>query len=146
MVADPRCASVAVPPGARAALPRGGTYAGPFVAALLAEAVTIWSRLGIPENDALAALLCRSRAGSLDAIEHSGLPRAMAGSVARGDVMTLERHLAALGGFDPALRDFYLPPGAADGAAGPRSRQSSTPRARLAFASCWREPWLREDY
>jgi len=68
--------------------------------------VTIWSRLGIPDNDALAALLPLAR-GSLDAIEHSGLPRAMAGSVARGDVMTLERHLAALGGLDPALRDFY---------------------------------------
>ena len=106
MVADLGARALRVPPGARAAYHAAAHYAGPFVTALLAEAVTIWSRLGIPENDALAALLPLAR-GSLDAIEHSGLPRAMAGSVARGDVMTLERHLAALGGFDPALRDFY---------------------------------------
>jgi predicted short-subunit dehydrogenase-like oxidoreductase (DUF2520 family) len=31
----------------------------------------------------------------------------MAGTVARGDVRTLERHLAALGALDPAMRDLY---------------------------------------
>ena len=95
-----------VPPGARAAYHAAAHYAGPFVAALLAEGVTIWSRLGIPEDDALAALLPLVR-GSLDAIEHSGLARAMAGSVARGDVQTLTRHLDALGALDPKARELY---------------------------------------
>ena len=95
-----------VPPGARAAYHAAAHYAGPFVAALLAEAVTIWGRIGIREEDALAALLPLAR-GSLDAIEHSGLARAMAGSVARGDTQTLEGHLRALGALDAGLADFY---------------------------------------
>jgi predicted short-subunit dehydrogenase-like oxidoreductase (DUF2520 family) len=106
MVADLGARPLRVPPGARAAYHAAAHYAGPFIAALLAEAATIWGRLGIPEEDALAALLPLAR-GSLDAIEHSGLARAMAGSVARGDVMTHERHLAALGALDPALQAFY---------------------------------------
>jgi predicted short-subunit dehydrogenase-like oxidoreductase (DUF2520 family) len=106
MVAALGARPLRVPPGARAAYHAAAHYAGPFIAALLAEAVAVWGRLGIAEDDALAALLPLVR-GSLDAIGHSGLPRAMAGTVARGDVRTLERHLAALGALDPAMRDLY---------------------------------------
>jgi predicted short-subunit dehydrogenase-like oxidoreductase (DUF2520 family) len=95
-----------VPPGGRAPYHAAAHYAGPFIAALLAEAVAIWARLGISEDDALAALLPLVR-GSTDAIAHSGLPHAMAGSVARGDIRTLERHLDALDKLDPSMRDFY---------------------------------------
>jgi predicted short-subunit dehydrogenase-like oxidoreductase (DUF2520 family) len=106
MVADLGARPLRVPPGARAAYHAAAHYAGPFVAALLAEATSIWGRLGIAENDALAALLPLVR-GSLDAIEHSGLAHAMAGSVARGDVQTLKRHLDALRALDPQLEEFY---------------------------------------
>jgi predicted short-subunit dehydrogenase-like oxidoreductase (DUF2520 family) len=95
-----------VPPGARAAYHAGAHYAAAFVAALLAEGVAIWSRLGIAQDDALAALLPLLR-GSTEAIAHSGPARAMAGSIARGDVETVERHLDALGALDPQMRDFY---------------------------------------
>ena len=103
MVDDLGARPLRVPPGARAAYHAAAHYAGPFVAALLAEASAIWGRLGIREEDALAALLPLVR-GSLDAIQHSGPARAMAGSVARGDVETLRRHVAAL---DGASRDLY---------------------------------------
>lgn len=103
MVAALGARPLRVPPGARAAYHAAAHYAGPFVAALLAEAVSIWGTLGISEKDALAALLPLVR-GSLDAIEHSGPARAMAGSVARGDVETLRRHMRAL---QPPFRDFY---------------------------------------
>jgi len=106
MVSDLGARSLRVPRGARAAYHAAAHYAGPFVAALLAEATLIWGRLGIAQDDALAALLPLVR-GSLDAIEHSGLARAMAGSVARGDVQTLESHLNALRALDPRLEDFY---------------------------------------
>ncbi len=95
-----------VPPGARAAYHAGAHYAGPFVAALLAEAVELWESLGISRDDALHALLPLVR-GSLDAIEHAGLARAMAGSVARGDIGTVERHVRALAALDPERCDFY---------------------------------------
>ena len=106
MVTDIGARPLRVPPGARAAYHAAAHYAGPFIAALLAEAVTIWGRIGIREEDALAALLPLAR-GSLDAIAHSGLPRAMAGSVARGDVQTLQHHITSLNALDPALKDFY---------------------------------------
>lgn len=106
MVDDLGAKPLRVPPGARAAYHAGAHYAGPFIAALLAEAVAIWSRLGIREDDALAALLPLVR-GSTDAIGHAGLARAMAGSVARGDVRTLEGHVEALGRLDASLRRLY---------------------------------------
>jgi predicted short-subunit dehydrogenase-like oxidoreductase (DUF2520 family) len=103
MVAALGARPLRVPPGARAAYHAAAHYAGPFIAALLAEATAIWGTLGIAEEDALAALLPLVR-GSLDAIEHAGPARAMAGSVARGDVETLRRHVGALA---PEFRDFY---------------------------------------
>jgi predicted short-subunit dehydrogenase-like oxidoreductase (DUF2520 family) len=110
MVAALGARALRVPAGARAAYHAGAHYAGPFVAALLAEAVEIWGRIGIDADDALAALVPLVR-GSVDAIEHSGLARGMAGSVARGDVQTVVRHLDALAALEPAvgpdLRDFY---------------------------------------
>lgn len=95
-----------VPSGARAAYHAGAHYAGPFIAALLAEAVGIWQRIGIAPDDALAALLPLAQ-GSADAIAHCGLAHAMAGSVARGDVETVTRHVDALGALDAGMRDFY---------------------------------------
>ena len=44
-----------MPAGARAAYHAGAHYAGPFVAALLAEALGTWGRIGIRPDDALAA-------------------------------------------------------------------------------------------
>ena len=106
MVEDLGARPLRVPPGARAAYHAAAHYAGPFIAALLSEAVAVWARLGIREEDALAALLPLVR-GSTEAIAHSGLPRAMAGCVARGDVETLKRHVDALSALDPAMCDSY---------------------------------------
>ena len=95
-----------VPAGGRAAYHAGAHYAGAFAAALLREAVRIWAAIGIPENDAVPALLGLLR-GSTDAMEHDGLARAMAGSVSRGDSGTVRRHIEALRSLDPAFADFY---------------------------------------
>lgn len=95
-----------VPAGGRAAYHAGAHYAGAFAAALLREAVRIWAAIGIPENDAVPALLGLLR-GSTDAMEHNGLARAMAGSVSRGDTGTVRRHIEALRTLDPAFADFY---------------------------------------
>jgi predicted short-subunit dehydrogenase-like oxidoreductase (DUF2520 family) len=95
-----------VPAGGRAAYHAGAHYAGPFVAVLLAEAVAIWGRIGIGPVDALAALLPLVH-GSADAIAHSGLARATAGPVARGDLLTVRRHMEALERLEPGARDFY---------------------------------------
>jgi predicted short-subunit dehydrogenase-like oxidoreductase (DUF2520 family) len=95
-----------VPPGGRAAYHAGAHHAAAFLCPSLAEAVEIWRRLGIAPADAIAALLPLAR-GALDAIERSGPARAMAGSIARGDIGTVTRHIAALETLDPALRENY---------------------------------------
>jgi predicted short-subunit dehydrogenase-like oxidoreductase (DUF2520 family) len=106
MVADLDARALRVPQGARAAYHAGAHYAAAFVAALLDEGIAIWGRLGISEDDALAALIPLLR-GATEAIAHSGPARAMAGSVARGDFETVKRHLEALDVLDPKMRELY---------------------------------------
>jgi predicted short-subunit dehydrogenase-like oxidoreductase (DUF2520 family) len=95
-----------IPPGARAAYHGGAHFAAAFVCASLATGVEIYRRIGIPPDDALAALLGLLR-GATDAVAHSGPARAMAGSIARGDIDTVRRHIEALERLDPQLRDLY---------------------------------------
>jgi predicted short-subunit dehydrogenase-like oxidoreductase (DUF2520 family) len=106
MVSALRGRLLVIPPGARAAYHAGAHFAAAFVCALLAEGVEVWSRIGIPPDDALAALLPLLR-GATDAVAHSGPARAMAGSVARGDVATVRRHVEALDGLDPKFGEIY---------------------------------------
>src|SRR5205814_7944795 len=42
--------------------------------------------------------------GATDAVAHSGPARAMAGSIARGDLDTVKRHVQALQRLDPEIR------------------------------------------
>jgi len=95
-----------IPPGARAAYHGGAHFAAAFVCASVTTGVDIYRRIGISEEDALAALLGLLR-GATDAMAHSGPARAMAGSIARGDLDTVKRHVEALERLDPRLREFY---------------------------------------
>ena len=95
-----------IPPGARAAYHAGAHFAAAFVCALLAEGTDIYRRIGIAPEDALPALLGLLR-GATDAVAHSGPARAMAGSIARGDIDTVRRHIAALETLDPKARELY---------------------------------------
>jgi predicted short-subunit dehydrogenase-like oxidoreductase (DUF2520 family) len=95
-----------IPPGARAAYHGAAHFAAGFVGALLAEGVEIWGRIGIPAEDATHALLGLLR-GATDAMAHSGIARAMAGSIARGDVDNVRRHLRALDELGGDYRALY---------------------------------------
>ena len=95
-----------VPPGGRAAYHAGAHFAAAFVCALLAEGVDVWKRIGIPQEPALSALLSLLR-GATDAVAHSGPARAMAGSVARGDIETVKRHIDALRKISPESAELY---------------------------------------
>lgn len=95
-----------IPPGARAAYHAGAHFAAAFVCASVAQGVDIYRRIGIAPDDALAALIGLLR-GATDAMAHSGPTRAMAGSIARGDLDTVKRHVEALGRLDPKLAEIY---------------------------------------
>jgi len=72
---------------------------------MLAEAVDLMEQQGIPRDEALQGLGALVR-GGLEASMDTGLPGAITGPVGRGDVGTVEAHLAALEG-DPGLRRAY---------------------------------------
>ena len=95
-----------IPSGARAAYHAGAHFAAAFACASVAQGVEIYRRIGIAPEDALPALISLLR-GATDAMAHSGPARAMAGSIARGDLDTVKRHVEALGRLDPKLRDIY---------------------------------------
>ena len=63
----------------------------------LAEAATrLWNLLGEEQSEALEALLPLMR-GTLKNLETFGLPHALTGPIARGDVGTIRRHMEELG-------------------------------------------------
>ncbi|HEX9068568.1 MAG TPA: DUF2520 domain-containing protein [Ktedonobacterales bacterium] len=84
-----------------------------YVVTLLAGAVRLWEGFGVPRSRALLALtrLTEAALGDLAAV---GLPQALTGPVARGDLGTVTAHLAwqrAHLASDPqllALRDAYV--------------------------------------
>jgi len=106
MVAALGAHELRIPPGGRAAYHGAAHFAAGFVGAMLAEGVEVWRRLGIPPDDAARALLGLLR-GATDAMAHGGIARAMAGSIARGDVENVKRHLAALERLEPRARELY---------------------------------------
>lgn len=100
------CRPFPLPPGVRARYHASATYVGPFVIAVLREATLLWASFGIPERDAMAALLPLLR-GTMEAVTREGLAGGMGGCVARGDVGTVRAHLDAIDALSPAMGDLY---------------------------------------
>jgi predicted short-subunit dehydrogenase-like oxidoreductase (DUF2520 family) len=101
-----RCRPVRLPPGQRALYHASANFVGPFLIALMQEAVQIWRVFGISERDALAALMPLLE-GTVAAVMDGGLAKGMGGCVARGDIGTVGRHLAALDAFSPEMAALY---------------------------------------
>ncbi len=103
---DIGCMPVQVPSGDRALYHASAYYVGPFLIALLAEAATFWQTFGVGEKDALNALL-PLLSGTLSAVHDGGLAQGMGGCVARGDVGTVRKHIAAMDQFDHDAGKLY---------------------------------------
>lgn len=73
----------------------GAVAASNFVVTLVDCAVQLLVRAGVPAEEALPALLPLLK-GTVQNLEQVGLPGALTGPVARGDVATVQRHLEAL--------------------------------------------------
>ncbi|ANF56801.1 Rossmann-like and DUF2520 domain-containing protein [Halotalea alkalilenta] len=95
-----------LPPGARARYHAAASYASPFMLALLDEATRIWASWGASREDALAALLPLLR-GTLGALERGSLEEAITGPIARHDLGTVRKHLAALDQLGGRHGEFY---------------------------------------
>jgi len=95
-----------LPPGMRGRYHAAAGYTSQFINALFAEAATIWQSWGATEADAVRALLPLAR-GTLASIESAGLANGMPGPVSRGDVGSIEKHVAALEPLGPGVMEFY---------------------------------------
>jgi predicted short-subunit dehydrogenase-like oxidoreductase (DUF2520 family) len=95
-----------LPAGSRALYHASAHYAGSLVVTLMDEAVRHWTRMGVGQEQALAALLPLLRS-TVRAMESRGLGPGMAGVVARGDAGVLQKHLQALGAVGSYERQLY---------------------------------------
>ena len=95
-----------LPPGMRGRYHAAAGYTSQFINALFAEAATIWQSWGATEADAVRALLPLAR-GTLASIESAGVANGMPGPVSRGDVGSIEKHVAALTPLGPEVIEFY---------------------------------------
>ena len=95
-----------LPPGMRGRYHAAAGYTSQFINALFAEAAKIWQSWGATQEDAVRALLPLAR-GTLASIESAGVADGMPGPVSRGDVGSIEKHVAALSPLGPEVMEFY---------------------------------------
>ena len=95
-----------LPPGMRGRYHAAAGYTSQFINALFGEATAIWRSWGASEEDALKALLPMAQ-GTLASIASAGIAGGMPGPVSRGDVSSVEKHVAALSLLDEGTISFY---------------------------------------
>jgi len=97
---------IELPPGVRARYHAGASHAASFLLSVLHEAVQVWASFGVPEEQALQALLPLSR-GTLAAAGSKGLAGAVSGPISRGDLGVVARQLAELDRLGPRHGGFF---------------------------------------
>jgi predicted short-subunit dehydrogenase-like oxidoreductase (DUF2520 family) len=109
MVTDLGASAVRLEGVDRAQYHTAAVFASNYVVSLMAAAGEVWAAAGLPPESARPALVPLLLGASQNVARHE-LRDAHTGPVARGDVATVERHLAALE--DPAVRELYCRLGA----------------------------------
>lgn len=107
MAAALGCRPIRLPAGARALYHASGSFAASFLVGLINDALSLWEAFGVEREDAFRALLPLTK-GTVAALEANGPIRSLAGPIARADVGTVERHIAALRAHAPTLLPTYL--------------------------------------
>lgn len=102
MVAALGSRSFTVPVSQRPFYHVAGVFASNYLLAVLSAASRFLDRAGIPEDEAMEALLPLVR-GTLRNLEELGARQALTGPVARGDAETVHLHLRMLEGRDRSL-------------------------------------------
>lgn len=95
-----------LPPGMRARYHAAAGFTSQFINVLFDQAATVWGTWGASKQDALQALMPMAR-GTLSSIESAGIAKGMPGPVSRGDVASVDKHLAALAELGPDMLHFY---------------------------------------
>jgi len=95
LTVDIGCRPLEIPAGERMRYHAGANYAASFLLCALEEATELWRAIGMPEDDAQAAMWPLVM-GTLTAARERGLSGALAGPVSRGDAGIVTRHTEAL--------------------------------------------------
>jgi len=95
--------SLNVPVSKRPVYHAAAVFASNYLAGLIAAAGRLMTQAGIPESEALQAILPLAR-GSLENLERMGPVHALTGPISRGDLETIRLHLRAL---EPRERSLY---------------------------------------
>jgi predicted short-subunit dehydrogenase-like oxidoreductase (DUF2520 family) len=106
LVAGLHCVPNRLPAGMRGRYHAAAGYTSQFINALFDQALRLWQSWGATEEEALRALLPLAQ-GTLSAIQSAGVARGMPGPVSRGDLSSIEKHLAAIAPMGPEMLDFY---------------------------------------
>jgi predicted short-subunit dehydrogenase-like oxidoreductase (DUF2520 family) len=91
--------------GSKARYHAGATIASNYLVTLASCATELLESVGLSRDEALAALLPLMR-GTLENLSSLGLPDALTGPIARGDLKTVLRHRQALGN-TPEIEEIY---------------------------------------
>ena len=99
--------AVSIAPEQRALYHASAMLVGGYLSALGAEAAALWQQLGLDPQDGIKALtpMMGQVAANLRA---QGVPAALAGSVQRGDVGTVQAHLETLAESSPRSLALYI--------------------------------------
>jgi predicted short-subunit dehydrogenase-like oxidoreductase (DUF2520 family) len=99
--------AVSIAPEQRALYHASAMLVGGYLSALGAEAAALWQQLGLDPQDGIKALtpMMGQVAANLRA---QGVPAALAGSVQRGDVGTVQTHLDTLAESSPRSLALYI--------------------------------------
>jgi len=97
---------VELKPGDKVLYHAAAVFASNYLVTLVKLALDLWKDFGVSSEEATRALLPLLR-GTLNNIDHIGLPDCLTGPVARGDSGTIERHLRALAARNPCSLSAY---------------------------------------
>jgi predicted short-subunit dehydrogenase-like oxidoreductase (DUF2520 family) len=78
-----------------------------YLVTLVKLSTDLWETFGVPRVEATKALLPLIR-GTVNNLENVGLPDCLTGPIARGDLGTIQKHIAALKTKAPQLLPVYL--------------------------------------
>ena len=101
------CKPFRLPAGARPLYHASGSFAGSFLVRLMNDALDLWEAFGVDREQAFQALMPLTK-GTVAALEANGPVKSLAGPIARADVGTVERHIAAVREKAPELLPTYL--------------------------------------
>jgi predicted short-subunit dehydrogenase-like oxidoreductase (DUF2520 family) len=93
-------------PGDKVIYHAAAVFACNYLVALVKLATDLWQTFGVSTTEATQALLPLLR-GTINNLDNVGLPYCLTGPIARGDIGTIRRHLAALEARAPALLPTY---------------------------------------